>query len=74
MGVQEDTCWRCGVAWRAEPRPALRLIEGGAAPDAQPAQIQQVSTAERLARHYGHVGLLQHQLGELGAGARPSPD
>jgi hypothetical protein len=50
MGVQEDTCWRCGVAWRAEPRPALRLIEGGAAPDAQPAQIQQVSTAERLAR------------------------
>ena len=50
MGVQEDACWRCGVAWSAGPGPTLRLIDGGAAPDARPAQIQQVSTAERLAR------------------------
>jgi hypothetical protein len=32
MAGQEDTCWRCGVAWAAEdePRTTLRLVPGGA--------------------------------------------
>ena len=44
MGTQEDTCWRCGATWTSEQQPALRLIDGGAAPKVQP-----VSTGERLA-------------------------
>jgi len=48
MGGQQDTCWRCGAAWTAEPHAAephaaLRVIHGGAAPEAA---LQ--STAERL--------------------------
>jgi hypothetical protein len=32
MAGQEDTCWRCGVAWaaEAEPRTTLRLVPAGA--------------------------------------------
>jgi predicted amidophosphoribosyltransferase len=32
MPRQEDTCWRCGIQWASEdgPRPALRVIAGGA--------------------------------------------
>jgi hypothetical protein len=32
MARQEDSCWRCGSQWATEdvPRPALRLITGGA--------------------------------------------
>jgi hypothetical protein len=32
MAGQDDTCWRCGVAWAAEdePRTTLRLVQAGA--------------------------------------------
>ena len=32
MARQEDRCWRCGTQWASEnaPRPALRVIPGGA--------------------------------------------
>lgn len=51
MGAQEDTCWRCATAWTREPEPAaLRLIDGGAASGVEAEEVQQVSTAERLAR------------------------
>jgi hypothetical protein len=32
MSRQEDSCWRCGTQWVDEdsPRPALRVIAGGA--------------------------------------------
>ena len=32
MSRQEDACWNCGTPWATEdqPRPALRVIEGGA--------------------------------------------
>jgi hypothetical protein len=31
MASQEDTCWRCGIAWtpEEEPRTTLRLIPAG---------------------------------------------
>jgi hypothetical protein len=45
MEAQEDTCWRCGDTWTAEPQAALRLIDGGAA-----VEVQAVSTADRLAQ------------------------
>jgi hypothetical protein len=34
----EDTCWRCGVAWAAEdePRKTLRLVPAGAPSEAGP--------------------------------------
>jgi hypothetical protein len=36
MASDEDTCWRCGVAWAAEdePRTTLRLVTAGAASEA----------------------------------------
>ena len=35
MAGDEDTCWRCGVAWAAdEPRTTLRLVPAGASSEA----------------------------------------
>jgi len=50
MEAQEDTCWRCGVAWTDDPAPALRVIDGGAQPAVSAPEVPPVSTAERLAR------------------------
>jgi hypothetical protein len=50
MGVQAETCWRCGAAWTAVPEAALRVIEGGAAQVVRQPEVAQVSTAERLTR------------------------
>jgi hypothetical protein len=35
MARQEDACWHCGTRWATEdrPRPALRVIVGGARDD-----------------------------------------
>ena len=40
MARQETACWRCGTQWATEdvPRPALRVIAGGADSDGAPAQ------------------------------------
>ena len=50
MANQDDTCWRCATTWTSEPQRALRLIDGGAAPDVQPQEVRALSTADRLAR------------------------
>jgi len=37
MARQEQACWRCGTRWASEdgPRTALKVIPGGARPDAE---------------------------------------
>jgi hypothetical protein len=49
MGAQQAVCSRCGAPWVFElgRRPALRLIQGGSAPEIE---VERVYTAERLAR------------------------
>ena len=63
MGAQEDTCWRCGVTWTPEPHAALRVIVGGAAPQAKAASPQP----------NGSPGSSRKHAREAGSGRRDRP-